>query len=397
MGAINTIANIELSEEEIVEVSILFDNSINMKNQQYLYMILYSCNKLKDKYPQFKNLLLKFAQFDDKNLKYHISRVLMFNKGDEAYSEWFKECLLSLSDTLHEEKGIINNLNYTFVNILEATNNYSVIKDFFLKWVQDSNITESFPQKSLEYFIHEFTSKYSILNNKFITEILNSENSDMHSIMSYLTVGTTKLDKELLSGYSDNDLLYICRKILGYFYEFNTLKNLVLSIQEKEYLTKNNKALIIEVFTNHIGKEYIHDTLDFFKKIDKKALNKDKKEIIENIIKNLEVFYDRRHDLPRLKELIPFSQESREIHKANQTLMSKSMEKAQEESILGQIGTKILIKYGKGSFSYGEEKYSEVSYLHKFSTSMTIPTTERAHPVDTSIHRYHFRIAKKGD
>ena len=77
--------------------------------------------------------------------------------------------------------------------------------------------------------------------------------------------------------------------------------------------------------------------------------------------------------------------------------MKKAMNKAQENSIFRQLATKILIKYGNGSFYHINNKYTKPTQMHTISSSISIPTSERVHPIHKSIERYHFKIAKKED
>lgn len=397
LSSIEAISKIDLSPKEVNEVFESF-NKINDLNQEKLSTaLIYSCNKLKDVYFEFKEILLKLSKTDNKIVKFHISRILSFNNQDAVSDVWYRECLFALTDTTSEELGIVDNFSYVFVNILEGTNDYRVIRDFFIEWVSKSDIVSNFPEKKLEYFIHEFAAKYPEEHNKFITEIFYSENDDFHVIVSKLITSETVFDKNMIAEYTFQDLLYMCRKVLGYMYEFESMKNLVWSLSIKVNLTLSEQSLIFDVFTNHIGVDYPHDTVDFFKELDSKKLNKEQQSIAKQIAKSLEDVITTYKQLPRLKELIPPSLETRDVFKANQLSMGKVMKKAQQESILRQLATTIHIKYGKGSFHHMNGEYTEPSYMQRISTSVSYPVTERTHPIAAAIQRYNFRTAKKGD
>lgn len=397
LSSIEAISKIDLNPEEVNEVFESFNKINDLKLEKLSASLIYSSNQLKDAYPKFKEILLKLSKTDNKTVKFHISRILSFNNQDAVSENWYRECLFALTDTTSEELGIVDSLSYIFVNILNETNDYRVIRDFFIEWISKSDIVSNFPEKKLEYFIHEFASKYPEEHSKFITEIFYSENDDFHIIVSKLVTSETIFDKDMIGKTTIQDLLYMCRKVLGYLYEFESMKNLVWSLSKKDNLTNSEQSLIVDVFSSHIGTYYPNDTFDFFKDLDSKMLNKNQQAVVMQITKNLQNVITVYQQLPRLKELIPPSRETREVYKANQLSMGKVMKKAQQESIFSLLATTIHIKYGKGSFYNMNGEYTEPSYMQQISTSVSYPVTEEIHPIAAAIQRYHFRTAKKGD
>ncbi|WP_320036335.1 hypothetical protein [Halarcobacter sp.] len=394
-SAIDAIDKININEQESEEVYLLFENILKIKSLDFNYLIIYASNNLKNSYSTFKNILVRSSKFKNDNTRYHISQILMFNKNEYINEDWYKECLYSLKSTNSKELGTIQNIAFTLNHILEETNSIELIQQFFILWLDNSDISSNFPDEKLDFFINEITQKYPTLLNKFVTNILNSENINQHLILHHFISSQVELDKDILDTLLHEDLLFICRKILGYLYQFEEQKSLVLSILNKEDTNKDTINLINEVFINYIGDDYPYETLKYFKSITSTKLDKNMRSITSTVIKHLEAINDSRKKLKKLKELQPSTIESREIHKANNDSMKKAMEKAQEKSIFSQLATKILIKYGKGSFSNHDNNYTKPTQMHRISTSMSIPTSERAHPIHKSIEKYHFRIAKK--
>lgn len=396
-SAIYAIDKISINEEESKEVYSLFENILKIENLEFNYLIIYSSNHLKDTYPTFKNILVKSSKFQNENTRYHIAKILMFNKKKFIKEDWYKECLVSLKSTRSEELGTIQNIAFVFNHILEETNSIELIQEFFILWLDNSDISSNFPDEKLDFFINELSREYSFLLNKFITYILNSENIRLHLILHHFISSKVILDKDILNTLSHKDLLFICRKILGYLYQFEEQKSLILSILKKEDIDKDTINIINEVFINYIGDDYPYETLEYFKSITDFELDKNMRSICDTVINHLESINESRKKLKKLKELQPSTIDLREIHKANNDSMKKAMEKAQENSIFTQLATKILIKYGKGNFSYINNEYTKPTQMQSISTSMTIPTSERAHPIHKSIQRYHFKTAKKED
>lgn len=397
LSSIEAISKIDLTQEEVDEVFDLFKKISDSKEERFCAALVYSCNRMKNVYPVFKNIFLLLSDIDNKTVKFHISRILSFNEKGAVREDWYRKCLFALTDTTTEELGIVDSLSHVFMNILEATNDYRTIRDFFAEWVKESEITLDFPERTLEHFIYEFADKYPVEHSKFITEIFYSENEELHRIVRPFVTTGSKFSKEMIDEYTLQDFIYMCRKALGYLYEFDSLSTLIWSLSEKDNLTRDEQGLIADVFKNHIGDFYPKDTLDFFTALDSGALNKSQNAIVKYMVDKLGKDIETYENLPRFKELIPASRESREVTKANQLSIGDAIKKAQSESIIGFLGTPIHIKYGRGSFHYMNGEYTKPSYLQRVSTQITFPVTERIRPTDVAIQRYHFRKAKKGE
>jgi hypothetical protein len=397
LASIEAISKIDLTDELQSEILDIFNKIIDLNNESYSSSIVHCISRMKDKYKELKTIFLELSKTEYKNVKFNLSQILMFNKGDEVNEEWYQRCLFSLTDTMTDELGIVNNFSHIFENILDTTNDYRTILDFFIKWLESSDISANFPNKSFEHFIHSFFSKHEDLYSKFITKVFNMENMNLHTIISRLMIKKSSFDNELLNQYTDQDILFMCRKVLGYFYDFEALKNLIWSISYKKNLSKNSQGILIDIFINHIGVDYPYNALKFFKDLKQKDLTSSQKNIKKQVLQSIEKTRIEYQSLDRLKELTPPSQEVREINKANQFSISESIKESQEDSIFSQIATKIPIKYGKGHFYNIDGQYTQPSYMQKISTEMSFPVSENAHPISSAIDRFYFRIAKKGD
>jgi len=76
--------------------------------------------------------------------------------------------------------------------------------------------------------------------------------------------------------------------------------------------------------------------------------------------------------------------------------MQKAMVPAREKSPILSLATKVPLKYGKGSFSFINDKYTQVSKLSSYSSFVELPISERFHPVYAERERLGFRRAKRG-
>jgi len=182
---------------------------------------------------------------------------------------------------------------------------------------------------------------------------------------------------------------------LGYFYEFKITTTLIFSILSVKNTSTDIRDLVIEIFVNHIGKNYAHDTLEYFEQLNNKEFNRDEKEAKKTILKYLKYYRETIQKLPNLKELKASSKQNRLISRAQHISMSEIMKGAREDSFLGSLGTTVMLSQGKGWFSDRDGLFTDVSYMGRISHSVTMPSSIRSHPIHFEWERFHFRIAEK--
>lgn len=394
--AISYIEQFNFSEKEFQNIFELFKNKAKLSNIEIDKMLLYnSFYLIKKGYEYFSEIILLYV--DNKNLenKQHLSKILMFIGKSHNQTEWFQTSFLSLSDVDIEHKGIIQNIQFILNELLEK-NNFNLIKKFLYAWIEQSDIASAISNNSLDLFIPEFNK--SIYFSKFITESLSMENKKLHTFLSSIIMEQIKLDAAVIHDYSIEDYLFICRKILGYFYQFEIMNSMLFSILLVKDLSNEIKNIVIDILANHIGKNYSYDTLKYYKELDRTGLNGNEIEATNKIILVLEKRNEQIKKLPLLKELLSPSSQNRLISRTQSIAMSKTMKEAQKSSLLATLVNEVIISHGKGWFS---EDYngniSEVSNLHSFSHSVAIPNATISHPVHFEYERFQFRMVKKGE
>jgi len=288
--------------------------------------------------------------------------------------------------------NIIYNIGYVLKEFLK-NDNYIIIKKFLFKWIEEGNLSEISSKGVLSTFNGEF-QKHELFS-KFVTESLVYENSNLHKVIADLVEDGIKLDIDVMQTFSIDDYLYVCRKILGYFYKFDTINTMIFSILSVDGLSDEVKGLVINILINYIGKNYSYDTLKYFKALDEIELNNNEKETKNKIIKVLEKRNKQIKALPILKELTPHSQQNRIISRT-QITMAQVMKELEKDSFLSQTTTIIPTCCGRGWFSEFEGTFTDVSYIQSHSHSIRMPTATRTHFVDYELERFNFRIVKKG-
>lgn len=392
--AISYIHLFNFSDEELKEIFELFKEKAKLLNEKIDRILLYASYDLIEKgYEYFSEILLLYIDNDDIEIKSNLSEILMYSSQKHLDKEWARKLFDSIIDVDIDKQHIIFNIESVLTELLKK-DDYTFVKDFLYKWIEKGNLSSISSKNTLSTFKHEFNEHK--LFSKFVTESLVYESAKLHKVLVYLIEKDIKLNADIMQTWNKDDYLYVCRKILGYFYKFKTMNTLIFSMLSVHNLPDDIKNIIFEVLVNHIGKDYSYDTLEYFKTLEDSKLNKNEMQAKDIVIEELEKRNKQIKNLPILKELTPPSQQNRIISRTNSIAMQKVMDKSREDSFLSSLFSKILIRYGRGSFSEIDGKFSDVIYLQSFSHSVTMPNATRTHPVDHELERFSFRIAKKG-
>jgi len=392
-SAIHFIIKLELSKEEVSEIFALFKIQYQLNDEKINSELINSTHHLIKSHSVFKEFIILYADSQNVQTLYQLSRVLSLDRKEYYSEEWFIKCLFSLSSTNVEYEGIVINIDFILSELIKDNKSYETVKNFLYKWINDSDISSSFSKEILNNFIDSFNK--SDLLSQFITESLLIENSKVHKILPYLIEENISLDSKVMETFSDKDFVYICKKVLAYFYEFEVMTKLVFSILSVENISNNVKDLVIEIFVNYIGKNYAHDTLDFFEKLSDDGLNQYENEVSKSVLKYVKHYRETIKKLPNLKELEPPSWQNRLISRVQHISMSDILKEARDDSFFASLGNTVMLSQGRGWFSDRDGRLTGISYMNRISHSVTMPSAIRSHPIHFEWERFHFRIAEK--
>jgi len=393
--AISNIRYFNFSNRELKEILELFKEKVKLSNEEIDRALLYSsCDLIEKGYEYFSEILLLYMNHSDINIKGYMAQVLFYTRESYLNKKWFKKSFLSIIDVDIEHQNIIHNIEFVLEEFLK-NDDYSYIKEFLFKWLEKGNLSSISSKSTLSTFSGEFNEHK--LFNRFVTESLVYENNQLHQILPHLIEKDIQLDVEIMESFSYEDYLYVCRKILGYFHEFSIMNTMIFSILSVNNLSKRVKDLVTSILVNYIGKDYSHNTLEFFKNLDDFSLNKNEKEVKDKVVNVLEKYNEQIKALPILKELTPPSQQNRLISRTNRITMGKAMKESEKDSFWSQIATKIPICCGRGWFGEFNGDLTDVSYMQSHSHSITMPVSSRTHPVHYELERFNMRVDTKGD
>lgn len=394
--AISYIQQFNFSDEELKKVFELFKEKVNISNKEIDRELLYSSYDLIEKgYEYFSEILLLYIDNDDFEIKSNLFQILMYACKNHIDKKWFRKLFNSIINIDINNQNIFFNIESVLNNFLKI-DDYDFIKEFLYKWIEKGNLSSTSSKNILSSFRHEF-NKHKFFS-KFVTESLVYENNKLHKVLVDLIDSDVTLDISVLKSFTFQDYLYVCRKILGYFYEFNTINTMIFSILSVDNLSIETKQLVTDILLNYLGKNYSYDTLEYYKQLDDIKLNNNEKEVKDKVVNVLEKRNQQIKELPILKELTPSSQQNRIISRTQSIAMNKAMKKSRKEDSFMSLffGNEIFIKYGKGSFSEINGVFRDVMYLQSYSHSITMPNATRTHPIDHELERFGFKMAQKG-
>lgn len=391
--AISYIHLFDFSNDELKEIFELLKIKAKLSNEEIDRELLYSSYDLiKKGHEYFSEILLLYLERDNNEIKSNLSQILEYASEKHLNKEWFRKLFNSIIDVDIENQNIIHNIESVLVSFLKI-NEYTFVKDFLYKWTEKGNLSLISSKNTLSIFKQEFNEHK--LFSKFVTESLVYENNKLHKVLSDLMKKDIKLDANIMETWNKDDYLYACRKILGYFYEFKIMNTLIFSMLSVENLSYDIKNIIFEVLINHIGKDYLYDTLEYCKKLVDSELNENEMQAKNIVIEELEKINQQIRKLPVLKELTPLSMQNIIISRTKNIAMNEVMKKS-EKDYLFALFHKIIVRYGKGYFYEKNGNFSDVMYLQSFSHSVTIPNATRTHPINHELERFKFRMVKKG-
>ncbi len=391
--ALSSIDYNKVDKQKIEEVYNIFIRLQELQKNELDLHIINSVKFLIQYSDKFQNLIVKYSQYSNENIKYQLSHLLFMICKKNSNEKWFIDVLFTLTNTSSEFSGTINNLRMIFNILLKDEKNINIVIDFIFTWLINSDISDN--QKELKEFVEFILPKLS--TNKIVALGLNHDDSKINKVMKIFVMHDTILDKNIMKDFNDNDYIYILRRIIGYMIGFKEQIQLIFSILQVDTLSDNIKKNIEHIIVQYIYKDYPIDTIDYLREVQKNtSYNNIQKQVAKKLLKHLQDIEKQYKTLPKLQELKSSTHNRRLVYNANRKIMQEAMKKADDASFFRSLTTTIHLKYGKGSFGYFQGAYQEPSYLKPFSHSVTLPNSEIINPVDAALQRYQFNNAKRG-
>ena len=409
MAAISTIGKLAYNRDShtlLIEETFKFLENLESRNvEEFNRMLVFAYANFIESHAIAKHKIIYFSKISQALTNGAVAQILLRTSDKQNKEKWYVEAFLNLSDVSMEFEDIIQHIDLILYGLISKQSNWGLAQNFFVSWLTNSDV--NFNNRNLaDLFNLTFSTLKDHRENleELLTKLFNHDHSNAHyaarSLLSYCKEHKTHnvgLNKYILKSCDYEDILYICRKIMAYTVNGEHICSLCFSIVEAFPTRKDIKGLIYNIFSKHIAYDHPGIVTDFLKQKLSMAKSKNIKEIANRIIDEIDEYYNQRKALSLLKELSPSRHKQRTIFRERNKIMNKAMEDARRKSIINMIASRVVLKQGKGWFSYRENQYTDVSRLGSFSMKMTIPHSEIIHPVDAALERFHFRQAKRGD
>lgn len=381
------------------------DNAISLLKEKYNTSdkepVLYSMCKLVETVTEFKDYIINAKKENNSKLDIIISKYIWLNYKKCSDNNFVKTLLFSFTTVDYKLMGIIGNIDFLLIELVD--NDFDTFFVFFTKWIQESNFHSS-NKKIDEIWVHTCSHLVTYKNvNKIYTEFFLKDEITYHmvaanfiSLIGIVHNQDVKIDEQSIEGCDMNDMVFLCRKILGHVYDIDVQCQLFVSIMKAKFEDDLIRNLIHSIFVNNLIPDYTVATLRF---INNKLQTDDKKyqtfyseliDICNQILSNKE-----KDIFPEMK--ITYEQRNcylRKQHEDNKILSKE----ANSKSVILNLCKPVMTLYGKGfCYNVNDSSKSVASDFHSFDTSFYLSCRDIYSPVDAEIERFNFRLAKRGD
>lgn len=334
--------------------------------------------------------LLKNAEPEILN---EISNIVAFDTVDLPDDVFFL-LVKELENISAEHIGIINNLEYLLVKLLESTRTATTVR------LLESFVISGVALTSLNYFSDELLDKYPDLYSHILTKwFLSGDSSLCHAVFDLLNHSSDdgislKADSTLLT--NELEEIFVVHKAIGWLFTLPIASaSFILSIYKNA--SPATREEIEQNLYDPLLLSYPGMLKNFFRSlIDNEIL----KPLLERLLKR---FYDYSTDLNKLSGLKELSAPRENVDtywKRFSKDIADAQEQASRSSFLHQIVNTEKILYGNSSIFYvkqgdGNKLRQEVN-MHAFSHSSELPTLNVIDPerLDYKLRVYRHRSKK---
>ena len=300
---------------------------------------------------QFVNLVTAILSSNDDQVIHSASDLFRFE--DHGLLEPFLDVLLkSLEYVNVDNKGTLENISDGLAELIKTPHQE---KAFDLLEVLLVNNQDKLSLKDFSHFSHRILHEEKICN-KAVTRWLMSKKIPLcKAAMELVNQAHNEdvelsIDKSILLKNDQYDYIFITRKSIGWF-SMKPVSSISFILSFLDDVNKDEakeiQSMIFEfLLLNYSGKvrKYIEDVVSSQSNKVQKTLNQ--------LLDDLKTYQLALKETWTLQELSP-SQAHRESYgRLHNRQMSKAYKKAEKNSIMRQIATKVVLLYGRGSIHY---------------------------------------------
>lgn len=321
-------------------------------------------------WPQIEEFLLTFVEETPPEVLHDISDIVAFQRVDLPDSV-LKLLLKQLANISHEHKGIIDNIDYLLVNLVEKGASSLALK------LLESLLTVGVKFSQLDYFSRELLSKHRELLNHIVTKwFLSGDYSLCHGVSDLLHDVTGKdveLEAEMVLLGDEAKKVFVSHKAVGWLFTRPiAAASFILSIYG--IASRTTRKELEQVLYDPLLLSYPGELKRFFQSCIDKGFQA---QPCERLLGKLQAYHSDIEKVSGLKELMAPRENISVYWKESNKSMQAAYEDASRGFIFDLIATKKTLLYGNSSICYmqlgdGEQVRQEMQ-MHSFSHSTEMP------------------------
>lgn len=355
-------------------------------------------------YPQeniFKDTIIEAKNKNEPQLNMIISTFLWRDNSHIQDREFFSKLLKSYENTNCEYRGIIHNLDFLLMDLFDK--DFELFFDFFTNWISKSDYGRQ--SKSLckiwsSLFSHiKMSQKAPFIYTSYLLEDdfeYHKAATDIIREISIFHKVSIELDSEIIKNCNIDDIVFICRKILGYFIDIDDTCKLFDSILQIKFDDKQICSTMINTYIT-LAADYGYPILKYFKLKDLSEKS-DINVIYKKIITNIEKILEAKNQTEVFPELEATYEQRTTVIRKNYEENKEIAKLADTESVILSLVKPVKTLYGKGCcYSLNNSEKTQAMVFSQIEQSFYISSKDIFCPVDREIERVIFRIAKRGE
>jgi len=380
------LSQLKLNPESSIDMAILKKIESNLNNrepeyEEFLIEISFNIHRLSDHATRtLYDISNNTDNWKSEHLLISYLEGLDMNRKEEIE---LTKCILTGLRSISPERAFsVKTLSRLFTKLLVVDANF-VIK-MLLKFL--SNPTWRGEQgKCFSGFLRKASKDYPGALNKFLFEALKSD--QIHLQFQILQIFTeNNLDKEYsaqfplsnLKSCSEEDLVKLIRRSIGFVYENTVLRSLLASILYHDKISVPIQNLLKDIFLRYLCFNY-PTTLEWFNQPKIQKHPKSKK-FFKEITDAYEQYFGAISELPLLKEFEPDEDRMNLYYKTLNKRLNESRNEASKSSFTSLFQTIYLKGSHKWCYRINGEVGS-VSALSKIEVSTEYPRGEYIDPL----------------
>lgn len=338
---------------------------------------------------------------NDPYINHAISQFLLSNSSQVNKTEYLKELFITFTTIPCEYNGIINNLGFLLLDLCKIE--FDLFFNFITKWIDESDFRNSgtpFCETWSSFFhsldfgahINYILSSY-FLQNDIIYHIVAAEIILKTGIISKKHFN---FEKEIIKDCTKEDVIFLCRKLLGNIYDIDKLCDLFDSILQIKINDKDIAKIIFDVFVR-LGAEYGIPVLKFVKE---KNNSEDStvSEFYTELLPLITNICKGNNDRELFPELFASYDQKIASSRKRKEENKEIIKNVNSKSVVMNLVKSVSILYGKGfCYKLPDSQKSQTSNFSKIEQSFYLSKKDIFCPVDAEMERYFFRIAQRGE